>query len=405
MRPSRASGRGGRMPLEMRRKSRLDAAYGKRMGVRAGHGLAPSASGGRPRAAGSTGPAGAARRRATRSFAERARGFRASSAASGSIALRVTSAKRGVSAAVSGAWRLPRGAAPERSWRKRLTTRSSSEWKVTTASQPPGASARSAAARPRASSPSSSLTAMRSAWKLRVAGCGWPGFGRGSRRSIRPASWSVVAKGALAAVGDDGAGDAAGRALLAVLEENVGERRLGQAVDEVGGRGAGLAHPHVERAVLLEGEAAGGLVELHRGDADVEHDAVERRMARPRRRCGRGVPKVPARRSSRPANVAGPGGGARRAPRGRGRRRSPGRAGVEERRGRSRRRRRCRRARRRAPGRRPRGSAPSRTGRCGPTGAIIMIGPRGPSRRAPRRDPRRRRGRRASRRGSAMSAR
>ena len=95
-------------------------------------------------------------------------------------------------------------------------SRSSSEWKVTTASQPPGASAASAAARPRASSPSSSLTAIRSAWKLRVAACGWPGFGRGSSRSISPASCSVVANGARRAVGDDGPGDPPRGALLAV---------------------------------------------------------------------------------------------------------------------------------------------------------------------------------------------
>ena len=53
---------------------------------------------------------------------------------------------------------------------KRLTMRSSSEWKVTTASRPPGFNARSAANSALASSPSSSLTKMRSAWKTRVAG-------------------------------------------------------------------------------------------------------------------------------------------------------------------------------------------------------------------------------------------
>ena len=49
--------------------------------------------------------------------------------------------------------------------------RSSSEWKVTTAtSRPPGLRIRSAAASAVASSPSSSLTKMRSAWNVRVAG-------------------------------------------------------------------------------------------------------------------------------------------------------------------------------------------------------------------------------------------
>ncbi len=50
--------------------------------------------------------------------------------------------------------------------------RSSSEWNVTTASQPPGARTASAASNPRASSPSSSFTAILSAWKLRVAAWG-----------------------------------------------------------------------------------------------------------------------------------------------------------------------------------------------------------------------------------------
>ena len=47
--------------------------------------------------------------------------------------------------------------------RKFLTRESSSEWNATTARRPPGISTRSAPTRPRSSSPSSSLTAMRSA--------------------------------------------------------------------------------------------------------------------------------------------------------------------------------------------------------------------------------------------------
>ena len=43
--------------------------------------------------------------------------------------------------------------------------------------------------------------------------------------------------------------------------------------------GPSLAHAHVERAVALKREAALGIVELHGGDADVEHDAVGRREA------------------------------------------------------------------------------------------------------------------------------
>ena len=68
-----------------------------------------------------------------------------------------------------GRWREP-DALPERSEKNFLTIRSSSEWKVTTTSRPPGLSACSAANSAWASSPSSSLTKTRSAWKTRVAG-------------------------------------------------------------------------------------------------------------------------------------------------------------------------------------------------------------------------------------------
>ena len=57
------------------------------------------------------------------------------------------------------------------------------------------------------------------------------------------------------------------------MEKNVGEPRfLGRIDDICGGRAAGR-HAHVERPVRLKGEAAGGIVELHRGDADVQHHA------------------------------------------------------------------------------------------------------------------------------------
>ena len=47
----------------------------------------------------------------------------------------------------------------------------------------------------------------------------------------------------------------------------------------VGGARAVAAHAHVERAVEAEREAALGLVELHRRDAEIEHDAVDRVVA------------------------------------------------------------------------------------------------------------------------------
>ena len=82
---------------------------------------------------------------------------------------------------------------------------------------------------------------------------------------------------------DDRAGDRARAPLFAVEMENVGEFRLRGVVDEIGGAYALALHAHVERAVVAEGEAALGPVELHRGDADVENDAVHGLEARPPR--------------------------------------------------------------------------------------------------------------------------
>ena len=97
----------------------------------------------------------------------------------------------GSAAGAAGRCREPPGRRPLRAAMNCLTMRSSSEWKVTTASRPPGLSTRSAACSARANSPSSSLTAMRSAWKTRVAGCRPPGSARTSP-ATRSASCAVV---------------------------------------------------------------------------------------------------------------------------------------------------------------------------------------------------------------------
>ena len=78
---------------------------------------------------------------------------------------------------------------------KRFTIRSSSEWKATTTSRPPGASSFAAASRPRSTSPSSSFTARRSAWKLRVARS-MPEGSRGVTLRMMEASRPVVVIGA-----------------------------------------------------------------------------------------------------------------------------------------------------------------------------------------------------------------
>ena len=95
-------------------------------------------------------------------------------------------------------------------------------------------------------------------------------------RSSRRAR-SVRSKGCDSAVRDDGARDARREAFLAEFAKDPDELVLARralttsaALSPSPGR-----HAHVERSVLHEAEAARGVVELRRGDAEVEQDAVE----------------------------------------------------------------------------------------------------------------------------------
>ena len=63
-------------------------------------------------------------------------------------------------------------------------------------------------------------------------------------------------------------------ALFAEDIDDVGEIGLGGLRNDIRRGRPVMAHPHVERAAEPEREAALGLVELHRGNADVHHDAV-----------------------------------------------------------------------------------------------------------------------------------
>lgn len=63
--------------------------------------------------------------------------------------------------------------------------------------------------------------------------------------------------------------------LLAEEIDDVGEIAFRGAGDDVSRGRPRLPHPHVERPVEAEREAAAGLVELHRGDADVHHHAID----------------------------------------------------------------------------------------------------------------------------------
>src|SRR5206468_5280151 len=74
--------------------------------------------------------------------------------------------------------------------------------------------------------------------------------------------------------GDDGAGDHPGARLLPIVAQDPGDLGLVGRVQKLGGSKARTAHPHVERAVGLEGETAIGAVELHRAHPDIERNGV-----------------------------------------------------------------------------------------------------------------------------------
>src|SRR5436190_14699536 len=73
--------------------------------------------------------------------------------------------------------------------------------------------------------------------------------------------------------------DAAALPLLAVAPEDVGELGFVALVHQIGSRGAGLFHAHVERTGGAEREAARRLVELHGRHAEIERHTVDRRDA------------------------------------------------------------------------------------------------------------------------------
>src|SRR4051794_10090841 len=80
----------------------------------------------------------------------------------------------------------------------------------------------------------------------------------------------------LLARGDDGARDGAGATLFAKDVDDIGQIDLGGFSNDVRDGRAFLTHAHVERAIEAKGKAAFGLVELHRGHADVHYDPVDR---------------------------------------------------------------------------------------------------------------------------------
>src|SRR5215211_7570090 len=110
--------------------------------------------------------------RAARRWAERERGLRSASSGPGEIARRVKSSASGswpqTQTGSSGGQTQPRALAA----RNCFTGRSSSEWKAIAAKRPPTFSCDQATGSASLSASSSPLTAIRIAWKLRLAG--WP---------------------------------------------------------------------------------------------------------------------------------------------------------------------------------------------------------------------------------------
>lgn len=77
------------------------------------------------------------------------------------------------------------------------------------------------------------------------------------------------------AIMDDGAGNQAGLALLAILVKYARDVFLWSRCEEICCRGAAAGHAHVEGAVVLERETALWPVELHGRHANVEHDSID----------------------------------------------------------------------------------------------------------------------------------
>ena len=165
--------------------------------------------------------------------------------------------------------------------------------------RPPTASASSAAGSARSSAPSSPLTSMRSAWKVRLAGL--PPVRRvaaGIASRTRSTSAGRCVNGSRSRARDDRGRRCGGRTAPRRSRAAPGPARRRVGVDDVGrGEPGRRVHPHVQRRVLGVGEAALGLVELQRGDAEVEQDRLDPARAR----AGAG-PRAARRRRRAPAS-------------------------------------------------------------------------------------------------------
>ena len=116
---------------------------------------------------------------------------------------------------------------------------------------------------------------MRIAWNVRVAGC-LPGSRVGTAAATMAASCPVARDRLDGAGRHDGAGNAPGEPLLAERAQHGDDvalagpcQPLRRALPRL------VVHPHIERPVLHETEAATGLVELRRRDPQVHQHALQ----------------------------------------------------------------------------------------------------------------------------------
>src|SRR4029077_3131650 len=82
---------------------------------------------------------------------------------------------------------------------------------------------------------------------------------------------------------DDRARDRPGEALFAERCDDRRKISLGRSIQQIGGARSLAAHAHVDWAVVAEGESALRLVELHRGDAEIEQDPSDSCVPEPAR--------------------------------------------------------------------------------------------------------------------------
>ncbi len=144
---------------------------------------------------------------------------------------------------------------------------------------PPGARSACASSRLFSIAPSSSFTAIRSAWNTLVAGCmflTWKRFGMAP--STMSASSPVVCHRLRVPGAHDGGSDFTRPPLFTVAENDICQQLLVRRVHDVLRAVSLVVEPHVKPLVPREAEAAAARIEMIRGDAEVIKKIVHRAL-------------------------------------------------------------------------------------------------------------------------------